>query len=41
MTVITDDEARIEWGDQKIRFTVSNKLLSENSNSRLSLLAKL
>ena len=31
MTVITDDEARVEWGDNKIRFTVSSELLSEKS----------
>ena len=41
MTVIIDDEAGIEWGDYKIRFTVSSELLSKKSNSRLSLLAKL
>ena len=37
-TVIIDDEAEIEWGDYKIRFTVSSELfsqlLSEKSKSR-------
>ena len=34
MTVIIDDEAKVEWGDYKIRFTVNSdlfRLLSEKS----------
>ena len=33
MTVIIDDKAGIEWGDYKIRLTVSSELLSEKSKS--------
>ena len=33
MTVIIDDKAGIEWGDYKIRLTVSSELLSEKRKS--------
>ena len=29
MTIIIDDETKIEWGDYKIRFTKSSELFSQ------------